>query len=285
VSLPMNNNAKKRIWLTAEQRLDVATRYAAGETPDAIGDSLGVCANNIRSTLRKQGVKERTRAEARRRFTHREDAFDTLTPASKYWIGFLLADGSIERTGTGSAMLDTSLQLRDKAHLEKMKLFLQAGHKISERKVNTLRIDGHLVAGPFFQARLSIRSQRLTDALEGHGMCNKSINRVAPPYLIDDIDFWRGLVDGDGHVGENASGPSLGLCGGEILMQQFIDFARNHDIGTNTTVRPHGNIFTASYTRHAAIRLARLLYTDAIVALDRKFADANALMSTYPEIV
>jgi hypothetical protein len=148
-----------------------------------------------------------------------------------------------------------------------------------------MRIDGHSIAGPFFQVRLSIRSQRLTAALVGHGMCNKSLKRIAPPYLIDDRDFWRGLVDGDGFVGENVSDPKLSLCGGEILMQQFIDFARRHGVGTATTVRPHNNIFTASYTSHAAIRLARLLYTDAVVALDRKLTNANALMAAYPEIV
>lgn len=270
-------STKRRIWLTDEQRTTAVTRYKSGDSPDAIADSFGVCANNIRNALRRAGVEMRDRSQARTKLKLRTDAFNVITPESAYWIGFLFADGSLSPRSVGAPVLAVGISEKDEAHLHKLRAFLGSEHKITryQQRVSKTVPRGNT----FWAVRLSIRSAHLGADLRRHGMCNKSLERVAPLHLAVSRDFWRGLVDGDGHVGCSNKKPRLGLCGGVILMHEFLDFLQGNGIGRDTNVRRGGQIHRVDLNCSTAIAAMKLLYDDACVALSRKHRRALALIS------
>lgn len=272
---------KRRIWLSPSQREEAVSRYVAGETPKAIGDSFGVCANNIVSAARKAGAVIRDRSVGRRKYTHKEDVFDEITPDAAYWIGFLFADGSLPKKTVGSPTLSVGLQAADRGHLEKLLAFMGSNHQIYD---TVAKIRGKTFPG----VRITIAAPRIAEALQRHGMGVKSLERVAPHYLINSRDFWRGLVDGDGHVGSSKRVRESGnegtalrfeLCGGLTLVEQFLTYLKQFDIGLGTTIMKQGKIYRARMGGDTALRGMRLLYGDAPLALERKKIFVNSLLN------
>jgi hypothetical protein len=265
---------KKRIWLTPEQKNEVALRYAAGEPAPAIAESLGVCSNNIYNTVRRLGLKIRDPSTAASRISYKKDAFDVVTPESAYWIGFLFADGwTYEQKRKAAPIISVGLAARDRGHLVKLRDFLGSGHAISEIKNKNSKF------GEFPGARLTISSRELYDALCVHGMRNKSLDRVATPELSRSKDFWRGLIDGDGYLGIPAQKIRFGLCGGRVILEQFMAFLANHGIGHRTTIRAQGKIFRIDMNCGPAEAAIRLFYSEPLcAALDRKNCIAQAIL-------
>jgi hypothetical protein len=207
--------------------------------------------------------------------------FDNITPDSAYWIGFLFADGSIVKKKVGSPTLTVGLQASDRGHLEKLLTFMESNHQIYDT-VSTIR--GKTFPG----ARITIAAPKIVEALYRYGMCEKSLARIAPPCLQDSRDFWRGLVDGDGHVGTSERIRESGnvgtafrfeLCGGKTLVEQFLTYLRGHGIGLGTTIMEQGEIFRARMGGDTALRGMRLLYEGALLALERKKALVDSLLT------
>lgn len=266
---------KNRIWLTTEQKTEAVRRYVAGETPRAIGESFGVCANNVANAVRKAGVAIRDRSAGRREYRHREDAFDAVTDESAYWIGFLFADGSVVHYSTGSPMLTVTVQAGDRRHLEKLRAFIGAEHPLYERISHGCWIEDHFVTATAPQTMLSLRSPRLCSALEDHGMRRKSLQRRATPALAESQHFWRGVVDGDGYVSISDNKPRLGLCGGRELMEQFLAFV---DASDTTNLQHRQKIWVAQLNCAPAVRGIRKMYENAPIALDRKMEIATDIL-------
>lgn len=271
---------KKRIWLTDAQKLEAITRYGDGtkEPVEDIAKSFGVCMNNIYSTLHSHGVKVRDKIAARTKIPHRGDAFTVLTPESSYWSGFFAADGWTNWTkkGKGSPIIQLALQARDRDHLVKFRDFLGSGHAISKfREGKKSVIEGRqLEEHPTFI--FSLRSAQIAADFSLRGIGVKSLQRVVTDDLAYNRDFWRGMIDGDGYVGDPVVARRIGFCGGLGLVNQFIAFARSHGIGMNTNARPEKSIYVTGFTKDQAARLIRILYSDATVFLDRKNERAQA---------
>lgn len=272
---------KKRITLSPEQRKIIADRYVAGETPDDLAVSFGVCAGNIRTSLLRQGVALRDRSAARTTLTHWKEAFDVLTDTAKYWIGFLFADGSLYNTGVGTTILDVGIAERDLKHLIKLRTYLKAEHTIKKtNRSSTIKSLGdRLVTGSL--VRFSIRSREISIALAKHGMKAKSLDRVATSELADSRDFWRGLLDGDGWICISNEKPRIGVCGGKELIEQFMAFLKRYSLGLDTTIRKQGTIYRVDFNSGSAIAIIKLLYSNVSVdtVLNRKAIIAKHIMT------
>jgi hypothetical protein len=269
---------KQRIWLTAAQRIEIIRLYEIEKlSPPVIATRYGVCANNIRNALDAAGVERRDRIESRRQYTHDEHAFYEITPDSAYWTGFLFADGSISHHQVGSDSLDVSVADCDREHLVKLRAFLRSNHPIYNVTTRGSRIDGRWIA-PKKQTRLAFRSQPIVDTLSRLGMRNKSLDRVTSKELIASRDFWRGLVDGDGYIGWNPERPRIGLCGGRILMEQFLVFVQTLGVAPLATVRQRKKLFIVGFTKQTATQIIATLYTFANISLDRKQLRADAVL-------
>lgn len=117
----------------------------------------------------------------------RYDAFNALTPESAYWVGFLMADGYINRCKKGAPDVALCLSIKDKEHVYKFKGFLHSDRAVSFSK------------GRYPTAIFSVSSESLVTRLEQLGVTtHKTFTARVDEKLADNPHFWRGLIDGDG---------------------------------------------------------------------------------------
>lgn len=262
--------------LTDEQVKEVCRRYIDGESSPQLGKAFNVTAYSIRCLLERCGIPRRSPREAHLKYSLDETVFDTITEKSAYWVGFLMADGAILNRQTGSPEIALDLSARDKEHIERFRSFLQSSHPIaiSSKKIKS---------GEYLIARFSVRSSRLVNALAMFGVVPRKSLRTRVIGLENNRHFWRGVVDGDGdltqHRNHRKRSPGFRLVGSQVLLQQFADFLQPYMPDKDIMVRPHKNIYEVRLFGLSAIQAMNLLYQSCSIALERKKAIANKIVS------
>jgi hypothetical protein len=201
-----------------------------------------------------------------------ETVFDTIDTEEKaYWLGFLYADGNIN---SKEYKLEINLCANDWKHLKKFQDFL----KYTEDKVRISPNYGY--KGTNDVCRFSVRNKHIWEALNSKGCTpRKSLTLTFPDESIFSnkkliFDFIRGYCDGDGTLGIYPKGNSnclrenLGFVGTESFLQSITEF-----LGEYTKVCPKkdNKAFKISYSDLKARKVARILYENAAVYLDRKY--------------
>jgi hypothetical protein len=216
--------------------------------------------------------------EAGRQTYHLDETFfDVIdTEAKAYWLGFITADGCV-RTDHSSHQLKVKLMISDAPHLEKLKTALAADYPITSG-------DRQGVAGAW--AALTVSSPHMIDSLASLGVTPRKSLTVQPWDGHADLmrHYWRGLFDGDGYIGREAARNkwTLNLCGSDACVAAFADWARGI---CGATSRPYSasNIWRWKVAGLAAPQaLAREMYGDALVYLDRKHERAADLLAQMP---
>jgi len=210
----------------------------------------------------------------------RQDAFGVISDDSAYWIGFMFADGCVEKDGK---RISLRLSECDRGHLVRFRDFLGSTHPITECPAGNF---GGYASKP--SCRLSIGSKRLATRLLELGRYDGDI----PAKLRNSRHFWRGVVDGDGSVGRRAGGfPDFQVVGSKRLMDAFLGFLTREGVAARMSVRPSKSIFTVATAGHTAAAIMRVLYDNAPLALNRKarkvmdiLAEADARRTQAQEI-
>jgi len=114
--------------------------------------------------------------------------FDTIGPCQAYWLGYLLADGSIGLRRRDGKVRQCVLQAasKDREHLDKLRAALKSTYPLY---------------GPYEGCwQLAIADYDLCLAVERFGVVPSKSLTAAPPNLPDELyRHWaRGVVDGDG---------------------------------------------------------------------------------------
>jgi hypothetical protein len=259
--------------LTEAQIVEIVQRYEAGESAPVLAAAYGVSHTTVGFHVKRRSTM-RTASLAHTRHALRHDAFDQLDPEVEYWLGFLFADGCIEeRPGNRQNALRLMLSARDVDHLEKFRGFLGAGSQVRRQATKK----------GYQAVVLVVHSDRLTGRLRAYGRYDGDIDQR----LLDSVDFWRGVVDGDGSLGlyERTAlkkygygpQPAISLAGSERLVSQFRDFV-SMSLGLNRIqMYPHPGSVSVSWEWIQAQRIIDLLYRGAIVSLDRKQAIADQI--------
>ena len=251
--------------LTSDQRVCIVELYTSGESTVQIGQRFQVSPATINYWLHRSGVVLRGRQETSTKCQLRHGAFDKLTPAAAYWIGFLFADGSVTSRGR-SGRLYVRVSERDRDHLVKLRAFFGSTHTISAAPAGNY---GGYPSRP--SVRFTVRSARLAQRLLSLGRYEGPINDT----LTRSRDFWRGVVDGDGSLGLLATGYAyFGLVGSRRLLEAFLAFLRSNGLAARMTIRPDKTIFQIATAGRTAEKIVSFLYGNAQVALDRKAASA-----------
>lgn len=258
----MMSDQQHPLWkLTPEQKRQACALYAQGSSSEAIGTEFGVYGATIRRLLNRRGVSIRDSAACQRRNTLNENAFSTLTPDAAYWIGFLMADGSVcERE------VRIALSATDIAHLEAFRSFMGSSHAVS---VYTPK--GRIKQSACF----SFRSAKVVSDLARYGIQpRKSLTAIATIECEVSKDFWRGIIDGDGTLdlprASNRMGPVIRLVGSKSVLDAFARFVVSICPRWRGSVRSHKNIFCLAVSGPGAKRVIQTLYDGANYALARK---------------
>lgn len=171
----------------------------------------------IYNLLKRQGIPRRHDFEnggRRRPLPLNEDAFAELSPESSYWIGFLMADGWVTSSDNGRYLhVGCALARKDRDHLLKLNEFLGGG----DRKITDFSKDGK----PYSQ--VTYRSRKLAKGLMGRGVVlRKSLTAEALDGVDHSPHFWRGMIDGDGHIGHNSVSLTTGSPSMRDQYQAFL---------------------------------------------------------------
>lgn len=267
-----------------KQEAEILSLYLSGATSTSIAKQYKTRSSQIRRAISRQNGQMRTRTEYRRKYLVDESAFDILTPESAYWIGFLMADGCVtdSRGNECSPLLVLGLADKDRGHIASFREFLKSTHPITNGPVSS--------GTGLPSARICIASKRLVAALSVFGIVpRKSLTATVPTILLQNRDFWRGVVDGDGtiHIGKKKNGttfPTISLVGSHALVEQFSNLVRLLSPGCKAKATPKGNISKFSISSNIARTIISYLYCDSIISLPRKSAlAAESLIPLQPK--
>lgn len=203
--------------------------------------------------------------------------FDDLSPEACYWLGFLLADGSVVETkGNKQTVVSLELMSEDKPHVEKFRDFLQTTFPINTIKPHDCM--GYMNSG---SAYLRVRSTQLAYKLSQYNIVpRKSDIAKAPEELLGSADFWRGIIDGDGCVGlKDGKYPYIKLVGTKELCEQFCAFTQ--DIIAHDRVPTHSKKLLWYFSINGggtAERVLKHLYGGASIYLDRKYEKLSSIL-------
>jgi hypothetical protein len=266
---------------TEDQKQGILFLYKNGMSVKNIGKSVGLGRKAIFNFIEKNVPNKRTtkngEAQRARHGTFiKEDAFDILSPEALYWIGFLYADGGIE---AARPIVALGIAQCDKPHLEKYNHFLGGKLNIGTYTNSNKHLKGCNKEESII-CRISYSNKRIHDRLLELGFTSNKSSYILPnSILITSRDFWRGIIDGDGWVGEYKKDDcvklieTIGLSGTELTLIEFINFVNNSGIkcGTTPYKDKRAKVWRLDLHCQVAKQVMNLLYKDATVYLERKY--------------
>lgn len=256
------------VRLDPEIEAEVIAGYLAGASFKNLSAFCGMSECWVRRMVRAAGCAARPSGTPR---IHQldETAFDEITEASAYWVGFLMADGCVSRYEGGSATITLCLARQDAEHVLRFREFVGSTHTVW--------------VGEEGQHHLAFRSDRMAEALARFGVVPHKSLTAEVAGLEDDPHFWRGVIDGDGCLGwhsqEKHPLPLLNVVGSKPLLEQFMGFVRRLFPRSRANVGPtHSRAWTFSIVGHSAYAVVKALYGECHLALPRKWETARALL-------
>ena len=187
-----------------------------------------------------------------------DESFSVDTPSSLYWAGFLMADGSIVKL-KGESAVRCDISCKDEKHVIALSKFVGRGEpKRSKNRQYEL-------------IKWRVYSRRIADDLARWGILpRKGQTEDATPKgsARTSVDFWRGIIDGDGSITKSGKTPQVRLVSRRGITEAYVEFLENElsrkiykrkdrlrifDYGKNGATR----VIVDSAN---AIRVCRLLY-------------------------
>lgn len=222
----------------------------------------------ILKILKKNGVKLRTAEESARKYIFNENFFKNIDEESKaYFLGFILADGSINKKRNS---LKLSLNSQDKDILFKLAEMIQ----IDQNKVKIRKQIGGFK--PCEVAEMVLVSKKMVEDLEKLNIIQNKTFKVRCPNIAENLKrhFWRGILDGDGWISlsriKEGYLPILecGICGNEFVINNFSKLLDCLDV--NHAISKDKSIFRIRLTGERAFKFLNYLYKDSSFSLKRK---------------
>lgn len=195
-----------------------------------------------------------------KRATFDETKFDTITPSSAYWIGFLYADGCIYHN-----TIVLTLHEKDIEHLNKFNRFLEGN--INIRYVKTMK--AYTFAFNSLYMINKLKSYNITS--------NKTFTCIPSDTLKNNKDFWRGVIDGDGHISISSGigidkriRPRIELCGNLQTIECYRNFVHTNICKFENKIGVHSSIFRIQTSGEKAFNISQYVYKNSEIFLDRK---------------
>jgi hypothetical protein len=211
---------KYRTLTPEEFTSEIINRYTNGAAKSTLAREFGVNNRAINSVLEENEVNERPRG--RNREGGRigwENAFSQPTPDALYWAGFFMADATLTLKNW---VVDIRLDPKDKDHIDNFVKFVGSPWKTKYYKQRDK--DGEIVQ-VVYSAR--VYSEKIFKDLGRWGIFpNKGQTDKTEPLGEATLnrDFWRGMIDGDGHINTKGTSPTVYLVGRKSICESFQKF-------------------------------------------------------------
>ncbi len=255
--------------------------FEAGFSMVQVADKHGISYSAVRNCLVRSEIPLRSPGRYGPLLTCNDSFFDDLTKEiPTYWLGFIMADGYVRKKKPSySGELAIKLAPRDKAHLEK---FAEA-----------IEFQGKVLPTTAGQYYIRISNEHIYQRLVSLGVDpgTKSYTLRFPDYIPDESmrHFLRGYLDGDGglYITPRKNRPSPDLTITIIGTEHFLggfqyELASRLPITNGYLARKEQDGAAWRLTwggRIACTHIARFLYADCTIALDRKLAKAQKVIA------
>src|SRR5271157_609669 len=239
--------------------------YQSGMTAKQVGSHLGVSKQTVLRYLKKNNVERRP---PRRLYALDESYFDQIDCHEKaYWLGFILADGSVSHDG-----LSVALQRRDHTHLE-----LLASHVGFKGEVKKILAKNTRTGKVHEASRLQIWSQRLVSPLIKKGLSEfKKLGDIGickiRAYLLSSL--LRGYFDGDGSITTSGDSLRFSICDSNATVVEWYRNTLVEQLHLHPTkvFRRNGTSSLVHYTGNRQVpKIMRYLYAPGGPRLLRKY--------------
>lgn len=247
---------------TKEYKNLIVSEFLSGkskrEVAELAGCSFNTCNNILQSEKINRGVINK--------YQHNENYFDVIDTEDKaYWLGFITADGCVYKN-----TLNIKLCGKDSNHLSK---FLNC---LSSNGVVQIGVE-YLKDKEYSYSRVKISSNQIVSSLANVGILPKKSFTVKPYNISNDLKrhYWRGVVDGDGSLGNYNNKNRISLVGNLAIVNGFSMWINTF---CETKAQPYKkcNIFCVNYAGNIlATKIISELYRDCTIYLDRKMSIAK----------
>lgn len=167
--------------INQEQSKRITTLYQQGFSGPQLSEQFNIAPENILHHVRKNGARVRPKHHYHRKYHCNANAFDCQTKASAYWLGFLMADGSVNRS-----TISIEIHQKDIKQLDNFNTFLSSNYPIQKSRKKCYRLD--------------ITSKPLVEKLNEIGIVQNKTQKNIFPQINESYTnhFIRGFFDGDG---------------------------------------------------------------------------------------
>ena len=214
--------------------------------------------------------KRKTRSTAK----IRHGALIEKTDEAAYWLGFLMADGTV---ASSTNEIRLKLGIKDFEHVKKFGAYL--GLPLERCKDYEK------------EALVTFSDKKVKHALIRYGIGpQKTFSaEVKSPHLINNRFFWAGFIDGDGSLHQDIPNEKQirffisAVSGSYKVMSQLKDFifTETKIALTISTVQKESPNYVFSLSGKKAVRVIQLLYFDNPYALARKIEIARKAAIRY----
>lgn len=188
-------------------------------------------------------------------------------PEHAYIIGLLQTDGSHYETTRNRGRISLELQASDIDILHKLKNIFTCESYITTRKRDTN------FKSDYESCSLSIYDLDTRNSLKEYIPVGKKSNIILMPENIIEIDYWRGVFDGDGSLGLTKDKiPFVSLVTkSECLANNFKTFVHKIlNIEMCTSRNSRDGVYNLMLTKENAQLLCSILYYEDCLCLKRK---------------
>lgn len=199
-------------------------------------------------------------------------------PEHSYFFGFVQTDGHLKSNTRNRGCLSIEIKQTDCDIIEKFQSLFSVKSFISTRTRNTNYKENYSSV-VFNVFDLDFRTQ-LNELGIPYG---KKSSIIKPPncYFCE-VDYWRGIIDGDGSLGITKTGkPFISLITtSDILAERFELFCSK--ITSNRKIlnrNKRDNVYNICYTNEDAKCIVAKLYYDNCLSLHRKYLKSQDVLN------
>lgn len=186
-----------------------------------------------------------------------------------YFYGLVLTDGTITTSTRNRGKIQIELSIKDRDILDKLhKIFPESKIRVRQRSTNFSQRHESCIFSLYY------KKYRDYFFMKGYPKYQKAINAKPPSGDYSKCDFWRGVIDGDGSIGQIKSGdPYISLITkSENLAKSYLNFLKEEfGIVKICNRNKRDDCYNITVKNEDAIKLGKFLYHESNLYLNRKY--------------
>lgn len=196
-----------------------------------------------------------------------------------YIIGLLQTDGNLYESTRNRGRITLEINSSDNNILEDISKIFDCNVSITERTRNINIKEYKYISNT---SALRICDLKTRNEFKKYLPSGKKSYIIQKPDNIIEIDYWRGVIDGDGSLGFTKKGLpfiSLVTCSSK-LAEQFVDFLYNI-IGYKKMANKNkrDNLYNIMVTNENSQKIIEILYYKDCMSINRKYDSAQKILN------